>query len=282
VAALTVLLLLAAPALAQLVVGPGWSQGPGAAVDNTLIGAIDLPGDNTVSTDSPFLVAGWVVDRSAQGWAGVDGVQVFNGLIDGGGSLLASGIVGQNRPDVAGALGNGFWAASGFSVQVPGTSVQPGITVLSLYVHTPARGWWYRNFYLSASAVSTPAAPSPAAATAPGGPPVVAINLPAPGEQVLTQRGDYVATGSAYDPQASRYVGSGIDRVEVYLDGERGATGGFSLGVATISGTDWSLSFTPVHYVPPNHSILYVYAHSKITGKETLATREFYINTSSS
>lgn len=262
------------PASAQQVVGSGWSPGPGASGDSTYDGAIDLPGDTTVSTGSSFLVAGWVVDRTAQGWAGIDQVQVFSGLMGAGGSMLAAGLVGQDRPDVAGALGNASWAPSGFSALVPGPSVQPGITVLSLYAHTPAKGWWYRSFYLSASAVSAPAAPGPG--VSPGLPPVVSINTPGMQEHVLARRGDYTVTGSAYDPLASRSVGSGIDRVQVYLNGERSSINSFSLGTAAISGTDWSLNFTPRHYIPPNHSILYVYAHSNITGKETLATREFY------
>jgi hypothetical protein len=66
---------------------------------------------------------GWAVDLAAEGWAGIDDVQVRNG-----GTVLAHGSVAGDRPDVVAATGNPFWAAtsnpfwaaSGFDV--PGSS----------------------------------------------------------------------------------------------------------------------------------------------------------------
>ena len=57
----------------------------------------------------------------------------------------ARGAVGQNRPDVGAALGNPFYAASGFYAGVPGSSVPAGAQTLNVYLHTPAKGWWYRS-----------------------------------------------------------------------------------------------------------------------------------------
>ena len=66
-----------------------------------------------------FLVAGWFVDKTAQGWAGADDMQVWLGLMGSGGTQLAAAPCGQNRPDVGAALGNPFYAASGFYASVP-------------------------------------------------------------------------------------------------------------------------------------------------------------------
>ena len=49
-------------------------------------------------------------------------MQVWLGTMDGGGKMIAQGIVGQNRADVGRALGNPFYANSGFSASVPGSA----------------------------------------------------------------------------------------------------------------------------------------------------------------
>ena len=65
----------------------GWQPGPGAALDNTYAGFVDVPSSGgTVPGSGSFAVAGWFVDSSAQGWAGADDVQVWLGSMDGGGS----------------------------------------------------------------------------------------------------------------------------------------------------------------------------------------------------
>ena len=91
-----------------------WTPGPGAAGDNTYAGFIDMPPANIMVPTGNFQVAGWFVDTTAQGWAGADDVQVFLGTMDGGGKMLAKAFFAQSRPDVAAALANPFWVASGF------------------------------------------------------------------------------------------------------------------------------------------------------------------------
>src|ERR1044072_4462472 len=53
-----------------------WTPVPGAVLDNTYDGYIDLPGNNATVPTGGFTVAGWFVDKQAQGWAGADDVQV--------------------------------------------------------------------------------------------------------------------------------------------------------------------------------------------------------------
>src|SRR5215207_995025 len=97
----------------------GWSPGPGAILDNTYDGFIDTPTNGaTVPGSASFTISGWFVDKQAQGWAGADDVQIWLGTMDGGGRLLTRALFAQNRPDVATATGNPYWAASGFSATI--------------------------------------------------------------------------------------------------------------------------------------------------------------------
>ncbi|HET6315068.1 MAG TPA: hypothetical protein VFG86_01325, partial [Chloroflexota bacterium] len=91
--------LIGAPCVAQT---SGWQPGPEAILDSTYDGFVDAPAAGaTVPGSGSFIVNGWFVDRTAEGWAGADDVQVFLGAMGGGGTMLAKGQVAQNRPDVA-------------------------------------------------------------------------------------------------------------------------------------------------------------------------------------
>jgi hypothetical protein len=267
----TAVLSSAAPVAAQT---SGWQPGPGAILDNTYDGVIDVPSNGaTVPGGGSFTVSGWFVDRQAEGWAGADDIQVWRGAMDGGGQMLARGSIGQNRPDVATALGNPFWAASGFSAAVPGSAVPAGPQTLSVYVHTGGKGWWFKQVNVNGGGSGTgTAAPAPSG-TATGGPPQLTVSDPTAGQNVST-RSKFTIQGTAIDPG---FGGSGIDRVEVWLNGERDGQGGTSLGTTTPDSSGaWSLEFTPTNF-PSTHSNLYIYAHSKNTGLETEITRDFNI-----
>ena len=71
------LVLAASPASAQQATysTTAWFPGPTGIGDNTFSGTVDQPG-------APNVFSGWVVDTSAQGWSGIDDVQIFNGLMD--------------------------------------------------------------------------------------------------------------------------------------------------------------------------------------------------------
>jgi hypothetical protein len=267
-------LVLAAPATAQTA---GWTAGPGAILDNTYDGFVDVPaGGATVPGSGQFTVAGWFVDQQAEGWAGADDVQVFLGAMDGGGTMLARAQIAQNRADVAAATGNPFWTASGFSAVVNGASVPAGAQTLSVYVHTPAKGWWIKQVNVTgggpaAGAVAAPGVP--AGTHIATGSPVVEIESPSHDQDVPTGA-EFVIMGTATDPG---FGPSGIDDIQVFINGERGSVYSTALGstVPDPSGA-WSLTFRPTRF-PSMHSNLYVYAHSGTTNRETIATREFNI-----
>jgi len=268
------------PAAAQT---PGWTGGPGASTDAAdYAGSIDSPSNGaTVPGSGSFQVTGWFVDKTAQGWAGADDVQVFLGQMGSGGTMIGKGVVGMNRPDVASSLGNPYWAASGFAASVPGASVPAGSQTLNVYIHTSGKGWWYEPLTVkgggtgtsssSAPPASAPA-PAPAAAGAATGAPTVTVSDPAENSNVSTRRGDYNIDGNATTPGIGP---SDIDRIDVYINGEKDT--GQQLGTTTpASDGSWSVTFTPTHFAS-THSNIYVYAHSRSTGRETETVRGFNI-----
>jgi len=256
----------------------GWQPGPGAALDNTYQGFIDMPTSGAViSPTGGFEIGGWFVDTTAQGWAVADDVQVFLGSMDSGGKMLAKGVVGESRPDVATALGNPFWASSGFSVDVPGAALPAGSQTVDLYVHTPGKGWWFRQLTVDANPNAPATAPASSSSTSAvaSGAPQVTITDPSENESISTKSGDHTIQGTVAAPGAS--IGD-IDRIQVYINGERDS--GTLLGETTPqSDGSWSVTFTPTHF-PSSFTNIYVYAHSKSTGKETQAIRGFTITDS--
>jgi hypothetical protein len=267
-AALALTAMLAGPAAAQSVSisGSSWLAGPSGTGDATYSGALDQPPSLTSAT-----ISGWVVDTSAQGWSGIDDVQIWSGPMDAGGQLVAHPVIQQNRPDVAATLGNPYWAASGFSGPL---SSSPSNTAASLYVyaHTPSKGWWYNLFLVSPAigAISTG--------------PRVDIEVPTPLATVHNSMA-YAMSGTAYDSASTS--GTGVDRVSVYLNGDRKT--GIYIGDATLGHFDkfsaqageqfanagWQLTFQPSSWIDTqtDNTIMQmtVYAHSSVTGTESSA-----------
>jgi hypothetical protein len=276
-AALALIASVAAPASADL---SGWQGGPGAILDNTYVGNIDYPSNGaTVPGSGSFVVGGWFVDTQAQGWAGADAMQVWLGTMGGGGTMLANGIVGQYRPDVGKLLGNPFYSYSGFSASVSGSSVPAGNQTLNVYMHTGGKGWWYKGVGVHGGGAAASAAPSgggaaPAASGA-GAAPTLTVGAPTEGENVrATGSSTFTIQGTAFDPVTGA---AGIDSVDVWIGGEQGSGSGVDLGQATLNGDgSWSLVFTPTKFAS-THTNIYVYAHSKTSGKTTEVVRGFNI-----
>jgi hypothetical protein len=264
-------------AFAQQMPSPGaWQPGPGGAGDNTYLGVVDSPSNSArITAAGPLNVSGWFVDTTAQGWAGADDMQVFLGAMDGG-TLLAHGSVGLNRPDVASALANAAWSAAGWRAVVDAGALPAGQDTLSAYLHTPAKGWWALQITLmvggqAGSSTGELLAPAPAAQ---GAPPLLTVASPVDGQYVSTRSRSFVITGTARDPVNGA---RGIDWIEVWLNGEANAEKAIFLGSADLA-TDgtWSINFDPDKF-PPVNSNLYVYAHSAVTGKRTLQVVHFYL-----
>jgi hypothetical protein len=237
--------------------------------DNTYQGFIDQPASGaTLAAGAPFQVSGWVVDTTAQGWAGIDDVQVLLGT-----TSLGHLAVAQNRPDVASALGNPFFAASGFGGTIS-AALPAGAQTLTVVAHTPAKGSWAKQVTVNVGGSGGSAA---GAAAAPSSGLVVRIISPSPSDTVVANNNGTIY-GVAYDTRTTANQGSGVDRVQLYLDGPRGQAGSQALGDATLNGTTWSLNWEPTRYNKVQHHILWVYAHSAVTGEEALIQQDINLS----
>ena len=120
IAALCLALSSIGPSFAQSVGAQGtWLAGPDGAGAGTILGRIETPRvRQNVSVSTSLLVSGWAADLTASGSAGIDGLEVWSGAKDSGGTKVASGSVGLARADVADAAGPAF-TNSGFSAVVP-------------------------------------------------------------------------------------------------------------------------------------------------------------------
>jgi hypothetical protein len=271
-AAACVLLVTAVASLAQST-SSNWQAADGGAVDPSLSGVIDAPANGaTVGASAPIGVRGWFVDTTAQGWPGASDMQVYVGTRDSG-TLVAQGQIGGDRPDVAAALGNPYWASSGWSASVDPSQLPPGQNVLSVYVQTPAKGWFFQQVTVSTGAATASGemlAPAPGAQ---GPPPRVAVLTPRDGESVSTSNRGYIVSGTASDATNGA---RGIDWVELWLNGEANTDNAIHLGDADLaSGGRWSMVIDAKQFAPIN-SNLYAYAHSAVNGKRSVAVVHFY------
>lgn len=273
---------LSAPAT-TLAATADWQPGPDAVLDNTYTGSIDQPaGGATLPANQPLTISGWVVDRAADGWAGIDNVHVYNGLAGEGGTFLGRALFALPRPDVAQVLGNPFWTNSGFSLSLSPGALGPGAHTLTVYAHTPEKGWWFNQVAIIV------AAPVAAAQPAPAPPPINVLVRPSM-VTISKQMDHYSIKGYALDLRATS--GSGIDHVDLFMDDMRGH-GGTLIGRASL-GQDqpeaaakfgpqfetagYQLDFKPADFAVGDHHI-YAYAVSSITGLETVAVTGFAIS----
>jgi hypothetical protein len=272
--------------LASADAGSPWTPGKNAVGDDTFTGVIDAPlSGSTVARNARVVVQGWVVDRTAQGWTGIDGVQIYLGLQDQGGSLLTSATVGQRRDDVAAALGNPFWSAAGFSASFPVSNLNVGSNVLSVYAHTPDRGWWYKQVEIRIQ-------PLPAIPYADD--PLLVVREVLPSLDVDQQTSNLTLRGYVIDRNLPLNTvlgvgGTGVSQVQVYLDGPR--QDGIFLGNAQMGLTNreatgfgarflqsgWELTVHPGEFSVDKHEF-FIYAASAYWPNETLLVVPFNVH----
>jgi hypothetical protein len=267
-----------------------WLPGPSASGDDTYIGFIDTPvSGNTVIANSTIVIQGWAVDQTAVGWSGIDDMQVYLGVQDQSGTLLVRGTVAGRRDDVATATGNTSWANSGFSASFAETSLAVGPNLLSVYIHTPDKGWWYRQLQLT-----VPAPPDRPFADDP----LLIVRTADPSLDVAQNTSNLILTGYAIDrnlplSQQLGVGGSGVSVVQAFLDGPRngGEGGGTFVGNATLGQKNreatgfgdrflmsgWQLTLHPRDLTVDRH-VLYIYAESAYWPNETLVIVPFTIH----
>ena len=284
---------LALSALWQAAPGAGadtaspWLPGPNAVGDDTFSGFIDSPVSGAViQFNSTVSVQGWVVDRTAVGWSGVDDVQVYLGMQDQGAPMLADAHVGLPRTDVAQALGNSDFTNAGFSVSFADNGLVPGSNLLVIYAHTPNKGWWYQQVQ-----VNRPAPPDLPYADDP----LLVVREQIPSLNSLTQTVNTLTLrGWAIDRNMPESVqlgvgGSGISRIQMYLDGPRQSgvfLGNATLGIKNreVTGfgqrflmSGWEMVLHPNQFSVDRHQ-LYIYALSAYWPNESLQIIPFTVN----
>jgi hypothetical protein len=117
-------------------------------------------------------------------------------------------------------------------------------------------------------------APAPVPISLPG--PYIAVANPNPGDTPLP--GGYLMQGKAFDPAAALDQGFGVDRVQVFLeDRDRGGLllGEARLGLPNLAaapGSQFALAgWQALVSLPNGVHTLFVYAHSFVSGKESVA-----------
>ena len=195
---------LAAAAVAVSMLGPSYAQsgptvgtwiaGPDAS-GTGIIGRVESPRPGqSVNPSANILVSGWAADTSSTSGSGIDGMEVWNGSKDSGGTKLATGSVGLARADIADAFGPTFMN-SGFSAVIPGTALSVaagGPASLYVYIHSPGKGTWHKTETVRVQAQQTLLFPSD---------PVVFIAKPIDGT-AITQRqlnNKFTFAGVAFD-----------------------------------------------------------------------------------
>jgi hypothetical protein len=271
--------------LAAADTGSPWIAGLNAVGDDTFTGFIDAPAPgSTVIRNTNVVVQGWVVDRTAQGWTGIDDVQISLGSPAQGGPLLAHASIGQRRDDVAAALGNAFWVGAGFSASFSDNGLATGTNVLTVSAHTPDTGWWYKQ-------VEVRIDPLPAIAYADD--PMLIVREVVPSLDVVQSTPNLTLRGYVIDRNLPLNMvlgvgGSGVSRVQVYLDGPR--QGGVFLGnpqlglnnrEATGFGerflrSGWELTVHPNEFSVDKHDF-FIYAASAYWPNETLVVLPFNV-----
>jgi len=267
-----------------------WTPGPGAFGDDTYSGYVDSPiSGTTLLPNAMVTIQGWVVDRSASGWSGIDDVAVYLGYQDQGGILMNHATVGLPRSDVATALGNPYWAASGFSTSFSAAGLSTGSNLLVVYAHTPSKGWWYKQLQ-----IILPAPPDRAFADDP----LLIVRDASPSLDVAQTTNNLVLDGYAIDRNMPANVqlgagGSGVSSVVAYLDGPKtpGNGAGTLIATATLGkqnreatgfgerflNSGWEITIHPSDLSVDRHE-LFIYAESAFWPSETLVVIPFNVH----
>jgi hypothetical protein len=202
---------------------------------------------------------GWAADRRASSGTGISRVDVYLDGPAGVGAFLGTANYGESRPDVASTLQRADFTRSGWSLPWTPGATAGGFHELYAYAYAPRTGAWSVQtveFVLDQA------------------PPRLTIDKPAGDARVS---GTMEVTGWAADRRAEN--GTGVDRVQLYLDGGPGV--GTYLGdaeygtarpdVATalrgsqFANSGWSFAWNPGEVTAGRH-MLHVVAHSSLSG----------------
>jgi N-acetylneuraminic acid mutarotase len=234
--------------------------------------AIELPA-NGASVGPGFQLSGWALNLDATSGTGVDAVHVYAAPNGGNAIFLGVAAYGAPRPDIAALFGNQF-LNSGFTLG-PTAPLAPGGYTVTAYAHNAVTG----QFDATASVAVTVSAPASR--------PAMAIDAPAPSQQVASA---LEVSGWTLDLGAAS--GTGVDAVHVYVFPNNGAGAPMFAGQATYGlarpdvGAIFGAPFTNCGYhltvsgLSPGAYLLAVIAHSTVTSSFSIVqTVHFTVTT---
>jgi hypothetical protein len=250
---------------------------------------LDNPAPGTQVPPGPYSILGTAQDIRASQGNGISQVQVFLGPRGSGGQLVGTGSFSNPQSPqftvIAGMPSNGLGpntiqaiatsAVDGhqYEVDVPFVLANPALPSNGSGQEMMLPPLCAGGAQAAPSSSSAPVTPAPSTSTSGGAAQTSAgpeLHVVAPQSGAAIFAGPFSLNGTAWDPAASS--GSGIDSVQVFLD-DRNAGGQF-LGNANLNsgGTNgWQATVSlPTNNTGP-HSF-YVYAHSSVSGKTTVAT----------
>jgi len=217
------------------------------------------------SNTSALTISGWVLDPSASGSSGVDGVDVFLGQGVNHGIQLAGAQLGLRRTDVPSLIDNPDWATAGFSISLPLSDVPVGPTQLTLAAHTPDNGTWLSSLQVMAPSLGPVPALQPVAQTS-----TVLAPTPMPrlrAEIASPRPGDQVAHSFVMEVLAPN-----ADRIDVFLEPDRNLggrlVGSTSLSRAQPAGAPLRVTVN----APLGGQTLYVHVSSTSLAQEQILT----------
>lgn len=234
-----------------------------------LIGIESPAAGSTVS--GTVAINGWAIDRNAASGPGVDLVHVYLEPYPQG-AFLGAANYGAARPDVASFFSSSEFTGSGWSFSWDSRAASAGAHTLVLYAHSAVTDRWTESrLSIAVGALDGP---------------LLGVDVPTADAQV---GGNVSVAGWSIDRTAAS--GTGVDSVQVYLDGP--SSSGTFLGTPTYGGSRpdvgsffGSSRFTPSGWVltwdasrlrQGDRHTLYIYAHSTVTGGFTEVRRTFTV-----
>jgi N-acetylmuramoyl-L-alanine amidase len=222
------------------------------APPGSLVGSLDTPESGAVISGLTD-VRGWALDAGATNNTGIDRVQLY---VDD--ALVGDAQYGERRPDVATRYGQQF-AGSGWSTRFDPATSSVGPHMLEARVHTLTG---------AEATYTTPIVIEQG--TYPRG----SLDVPTSGQTVA---GNTAVAGWAIDLAA--HQGTGIARVQIYIDGTQVATANMGqtrpeIGAAygqRFSDSGWTAEVDLADVAPGPHTLVAM-AESQLTGQETSYT----------
>jgi hypothetical protein len=148
--------------------------------------------------------------------------------------------------------------------------VPAGQQTLTIVAHTPGKGSWSKDVAVNVTGGGTLTGSSTGSGL------VLSIISPSPDDEVVSNNSATIF-GVAHDTRTRTDLGVGVDRVQVCLDGPCGEAGR-PLAMRHSAATTGHCSGSRRGSITLRHHVLFVHAHSAVTGEQALVTEEINLS----